>query len=359
MLNMPRYTFLDFFSGSGLVAEGLINHFDTVWANDVCSKKAQIYLANHSHEHFHLGSIGDINGEDVPASHLSWSSFPCVDLSLAGKMQGINASRSGLVWQWLRVLDEMKETPPILVIENVMGLLSLHGGTHYHAIHNALESRGYAVGPIVLNAIHWLPQSRSRVFIIAVNQKLDIGSLIIKEPNWAHPEPLLKAIRKLKQPVLWNLPQPPRRSLGLSDLMEFNAPCDDQAKTSKNLNLIPQHHIDKLNKSLQCGLKVAPGYKRIRNKRQVLELRFDDVAGCLRTPQGGSSRQYVVLPDNTSLKTRLLTVRETARLMGAPESYKLPGTYNQGYAAMGDAVAVPATSHLASNILVPLAEMVN
>ena len=83
---------------------------------------------------------------------------------------------------------------------------------------------------------------------------------------------------------------------------------------------------------------VAPGYKRTRNGSQVLELRFDDVAGCLRTPEGGSSRQVVIIRKHGKLHSRLLTVRETARLMGAPESYRIPGTYNEGYKAMGDGV---------------------
>ena len=87
----------------------------------------------------------------------------------------------------------------------------------------------------------------------------------------------------------------------------------------------------------------------------MLELRFDDVAGCLRTPEGGSSRQVLVLRQGTDLKTRLLTARETARLMGAPDSFKLPGSYNDGYRAMGDAVAVPVAKWIARYLLAPLA----
>ncbi|NMA38563.1 MAG: hypothetical protein GX937_00110, partial [Lentisphaerae bacterium] len=98
-----------------------------------------------------------------------------------------------------------------------------------------------------------------------------------------------------------------------------------------------------------------PAYKRTRNRRQVLELRFDGLAGCLRTPEGGSSRQVLVIAEDGIIKTRLLTVRETARLMGAPEDYKLPGSYNDGYKAMGDAVAVPVARFLAEKLLAPIA----
>jgi DNA (cytosine-5)-methyltransferase 1 len=60
-------------------------------------------------------------------------------------------------------------------------------------------------------------------------------------------------------------------------------------------------------------------------------------------------------PDG-KLATRLLTVKETARLMGAPGKYKIPGSYNDGYKAMGDAVAVPVARHLAAHLLLPIAE---
>ena len=89
-----------------------------------------------------------------------------------------------------------------------------------------------------------------------------------------------------------------------------------------------------------------------------MELRFDGVAGCLRTPQGGSSRLFLVIKENDSVKTCLLTVREAAALMGAHKTYKIPGTYNDGYRAMGDAVAVPVSRYLAETLLSPLAKLI-
>ena len=121
----------------------------------------------------------------------------------------------------------------------------------------------------------------------------------------------------------------------------------------KNLEMIPLTHKLKLE---SCGLKAVAGYKRIRNKRQVLELRFDESAGCLRTPSGGGSRQYLVIRRGSEWHTRIMSPREAARLMGAPDTYKLPGTFNDGYKAMGDAVAVPVAAYLAKNLLAPLAE---
>lgn len=100
--NADKPIFLEFFAGSGLVAQGLKPYFNVAWANDICAKKAAIYTANHGDAHFHHGSIADVKGSDLPNAQLSWASFPCQDLSLAGLTAGIHAERSGLVWQWLR-----------------------------------------------------------------------------------------------------------------------------------------------------------------------------------------------------------------------------------------------------------------
>lgn len=347
-----RLSFLEFFAGSGLVAHALRAHFQVVWANDICKKKATVYLANHGARSFHLGSISDVNGAELPEAALSWASFPCQDLSLAGLTAGIHAKRSGLVWEWLRIMDEMPNTPPLLVAENVVGLVSSNGGSHYRLLHEALRARGYQAGAVVLDAARWLPQSRPRVFVIAVPQAAKIPQTLIgTRPSWLHPAAVVKAAEGLENWVWWSMPEPPQRRSGLSDIIEWNADCDPFDKAARNIAMIPERHRLMLEAQRNT---VAPGYKRTRNARQVLELRFDNVAGCLRTPEGGSSRQVVVLKNGKEIKTRLLTVRETARLMGAPESYKLPGSYNDGYKAMGDGVAVPVARYLARQLLRPL-----
>lgn len=356
-IKKTRYLFLEFFAGSGLVSRALAPFFNVVWANDICSKKAAVFAANHHKQHFELGSITDVHGANLPSSVLSWASFPCQDLSLAGNGEGIRAKRSGLVWEWLRVMDEMPQRPSILAAENVVGLVSSDGGKHYRELHNALVKRGYRVGAILLDAVRWLPQSRPRIFVIAVDCSIDIlPSLYTDKPTWAHSTAIQKAAAGLKGWLWWNLPEPEKRSLTLSDLVDFSLPCHDVATSKRNLAMVPEGHKRRLEK---CGLQVVPGYKRIRHGKQVLELRFDDVAGCLRTPAGGSSRQYLVIKQGGTWRTRILSPREAARLMGAPESYQLPGTFNDGYKAMGDAVAAPVAAYLAKHLLSPLAAAYN
>lgn len=342
--------FLEFFAGSGLVAEGLRGFFQPVWANDICEKKAAVYAANHGREHFHLGSIAEVNGAELPKAVMSWASFPCQDLSLAGLTAGIHAKRSGLVWEWLRIMDEMPKPPPVLVAENVTGLVSAQEGKHYRLLHESLVERGYQVGAVLLDARHWVPQSRQRIFVIAIKNGLPIPKgLTSHGANWLHPPTITRAVTGLPSWVWWWMPRPPKRTARLEDIIEWDVDSDAPEVSERNMGMVPPRH-----KQLMGIVCVAPGYKRTRQGKQVLELRFDGLAGCLRTPEGGSSRQLVVLRKGERYETRLLTVRETARLMGAPETYLLPGSYNDGYKAMGDAVAVPVANFLARHLLAPL-----
>ncbi|MCP5055010.1 MAG: DNA cytosine methyltransferase [bacterium] len=354
---MKSKKFLDFFAGSGLVTLGMKPYFKATWANDISKRKANVYRENNHSEPFLESPIEEVKGEKLPSANLAWASFPCIDLSLAGKLEGINGKQSGLVWHWLRILDEMKEKPPILVVENVVGLISADRGVHYQALHIALSERGYKVGPMILDAVKWLPHSRPRVFIVAVIKSLNIKGLYQENPGSVHHESIQKVTKNLNHLIWWKLQEPSTtKRTGLSDIVQYDAPCHDKAISDRNIRMIPQNHYERLKREIKNGLRVAPGYKRMRNGKQVLELRFDDIAGCLRTPQGGSSRQYLVLHRKNELRTRLLTVRETARLMGAPDDFILPGTYNDGYAAMGDAVAVPVTKYISKHLLQPLAE---
>lgn len=351
-LSSAPWTMHEFFAGSGLVAYGLKGMFKPIWANDISEQKAAVYEANFGADHFILGDIKDVRGCDLPFANLSWASFPCQDLSLAGSLGGIHASRSGLVWEWLRVLDEMPRKPLILLLENVLGLLSTNGGDDYRVLHNALVERKYKCGAIVLNASHFVPQSRPRVFIIAVNNDCEIPlELVGNGPNWLHNKAAADLGNTLDEWVWWKTERPTRRRITLKDIVDETASFDKDSV----LRLVPERHQMKLDEHDNV---YATGYRRTRHGEQQLELRFDGIAGCLRTPEGGSSKQYLVVKKNGETHARLLTVREAARLMGAPDSFILPGTYNDGYKAMGDAVAMPVVQFIGERFLLKIAEAV-
>ena len=353
-----RLTCLDFFAGSGLVSAGLSSDFRTVWANDISPKKALVFNANNNAGVLQVCPIENISGKALPSVDLSWGSFPCQDLSLAGDIKGLYASRSGLFWQWLRVMDEMPVRPPVVVAENVIGLVSAAGGEYYVAVHKELAERGYRVGAVMLDAANWLPQSRKRIFVIGVQDTVDITALTSTRATWCHPEPVVKVAGMVDDWIWWNIPAPKNRKPLLDEIVDFDSPCDSEAAQSQKLSLIAPEKIKRM-RELSMGCRRAfTGYRRTRNHKQVLEVRTDGMAGCLRTPCGGSSRQIIIIATNGNLRTRLLTVRETARLMGVPESYRIPGSYNDGYMAMGDAVAVPVVEYLSRQLLAPLSKSI-
>lgn len=351
-LNAAPWRMHEFFAGTGLVAYGLQGMFAPVWANDISEQKFAVYDANFESEHFHLKDIKEIKGASIPEAHLSWASFPCQDLSLAGSMGGIHATRSGLVWEWLRILDELEIKPKMLLLENVLGLLATNNGANYKVLHEALTERGYKCGAMVINASAFIPQSRPRVFVLCVKSDCEIPShLIGTGPCWLHNSAAKKIGSELSDWIWWNTSTPDKRQINLEDIVEQDVPFDKDYV----LDLLPENHKRILDEADDL---VATGYRRTRNGKQQLEMRADGIAGCLRTPEGGSSKQFVIVKHNGVAHARLMTVRETARLMGAPDDFVLPGSYNDGYKAMGDAVAMPVAHFLGERFLKPIAEAI-
>jgi len=352
---LRKHPFTDFFCGSGLVSLGVSDHFETIWANDNCPKKANVFQSNFKEILFNPSSIENIKGEEIPFSYVSWASFPCQDLSLAGKLTGLNGERSGLFWEWLRILKEMKIKPPIVVLENVTGLLSLQNGEYFKLIYSEIEKMQYNIGAIVLDARNWLPQSRQRVFIIGVDNSINIDEFITSTSNWAHPASLLKAVKNIPTHIWWNLPAPRTKCKPINSLIDFSYPINE--KISKhNLSLISPKHLKLIKEHIKSEADVVLGYKRTRPQGQTLEIRFDGLSGCLRTAKGGSSKQLVIYKKNNDLVCRYLNSREAARLMGVPDYFILPDNQNEGYSAMGDAVAVPVTNYLTKYLLKPIAD---
>jgi len=119
-------------------------------------------------------------------------------------------------------------------------------------------------------------------------------------------------------------------------------------------------NIEKVEAAKRAGNRMVGGlYRRTRptkdgGKVSRWEIRFDGLAGCLRVPTGGSSRQTVMIVEGDSVRSRLLSPREAARLMGLPDDYVLPANVNEALALMGDGVVAPVVRFLAETILEPI-----
>ena len=98
-----------------------------MWANDIDPKKASVYRRNFGDSRFELGDVAKFSASDLPNhTQLAWASFPCQDISLAGWQRGLSADRSGTFWAFWKIMRSQFDSgqrPPIIVIENVVGLI--------------------------------------------------------------------------------------------------------------------------------------------------------------------------------------------------------------------------------------------
>lgn len=368
-------TFFEFFAGGGMARAGLGAGWSCLFANDFDHKKGLTYQANWGTDgELKVGDIKLIKADDLPGHpDLVWGSFPCQDLSLAGGGAGLKGERSGTFypfWDVMKGLIAADRAPKIIALENVCGTLTSHGGKDFRAICDTFVKSGYRYGAVVIDAALFVPQSRSRLFVIGVRADVEVPETLLSPGpiNPFHTRGLRSAYDAIsasarKSWLWWNVPTPAHRNSTFADLIEekpASVEWHTAAETRQVLAMMSEINLAKVEAAKRAGRRMVGGiYKRTRHddegaKVQRAEVRFDDVAGCLRTPAGGSSRQVIIVVDGNKVRSRLISARETARLMGLPDDYKLPKNYNEAYHLTGDGVAVPVVRHIAHHLFEPL-----
>ncbi|MCY3933561.1 MAG: DNA cytosine methyltransferase [Acidobacteria bacterium] len=318
----------EFFAGMGLMRAALERcNIDTVYANDIDHTKARLYRENWGDGELEVADIRDVSGAHLPAVDVATASFPCVDLSLAGNRAGLQGERSGTVFEFFRVLGEMRNLPEIVVLENVVGFLSANDGQDFATVLAALEALGYGVGHICINAAAFVPQNRVRVFVVGIQG----ATPQIPQPPTPQPDLRLRSV--IEDDAAWWGPQRLGNFLvSLSDVQSARV------------------------EAYQHGEPGCYGaYRRTRCGSAVWEVRADELAGTLRTTQGGSGRQAVLRAGEGDVAARWMNVREYAALQGAESLSYESVSENQAMYALGDAVCVPAVEWLARNCLLPSA----
>lgn len=368
-----QLTVAEYFAGIGLVRMGLQPFgWKVVFANDFAPKKFEMYqdFFPDAKEHYKIDDIFKLNPAEIPTTTLATCSFPCVDLSLAGNMNGIiNGSHSSAFWGFINILKAQGESAPSLVmVENVPGWLHSNDGKDFRVTVQALNELGYFCDVFVLDALRFTPQSRLRVFLI--------GSKLVTTP--ASPDLILKRSKtllsgQLKKSIGVNrdlhwfyneLPEPPpENKSGLSNIVErlddSNKRWWAQDEVNRHLEMMAGVHRDRVEKlKSKDEISFRTFYRRRREGTQRAEVRNDDLSGCLRTAVGGSGKQFLIEMGAGHLKMRTMTPREYARLQGVPDSYSISINGVQALTGFGDAVCVPVISWIAENVLNPLAEKV-
>lgn len=336
----------------------------TVFANDIDEKKHEMYCHHFgTSPEFVLGDIHSLDQASIPSTILATASFPCNDLSLAGARKGLAGEHSSAFWGFIRILKEMGERrPPLVLLENVTGFLTSHDGADFHEALLALNGLGYAVDAFVIDASRFVPHSRQRLFVVG---QRDATPQVAETPSLLQSElrPAALADFILWHPdIQWNLrslPSLPKHETQLADLIEDLSPNSaawwSRERCDYLLNqMSPKHHAQADAMIRASHRSYATVFRRVRATGSMAELRTDGIAGCLRTPRGGSGRQILFVAGKGRFAVRLLTARECARLMGA-DDYRLNVPLNQALFGFGDAVCVPVIRWIAQNYLTPLA----
>jgi DNA (cytosine-5)-methyltransferase 1 len=372
-----RYAFYEFFCGGGMARLGLGPRWRCDFANDIDPGKLAAYRDNHGGDHLHAGDVNAVQPVDLPGrADLAWASFPCQDLSLAGARSGLKGERSGVFygfWRLIEALGRQGRAPRMIGIENVTGLLTCSGGADFTALCEALDAGGYRFGALEIDARWFVPQSRPRLFITALHKDVPIpGDLVLDgEPDSLSPFHT-RAVRRAadalpahlkKSWVWWALPVPPLTNRRLEDMLEppRKVAWHSPEETRRLVDLMSPANTEKLEAVRRSGAPATGAlYRRMRvengRKVQRAEVRFDGLAGCLRTPGGGSSRQFVMTVKGRRVRTRPMVAREYARLMGLPDDYRLPARERAGLHLAGDGVAVDVVAFLGALLFEPVLE---
>lgn len=355
----------EFFAGIGLAGVGMARAgITTVWSNDIAASKKAMFdlnVADESHT-FLLKDLGQIDDAEVPSGiDLAWASFPCTDLSIAGGRAGLHrGAASSTFWHFIKVLSAMGDArPAVVALENVTAFASSHDGRDIASAIKALNGLGYSMDVVKIDAIHFVPQSRPRLFLVGTLHHpaptADIHDLTLR-PTW------LDSIfndgslttHRMALPAL-----PAAMTEGLGEYLEPMSDDDSRwwpeervAAYVESLTDMQRERYEDLR--VQNGIHFRTAYRRMRSGVPRWEMRSDGVAGCLRTSSGGSSKQAVVVLGNNQTKIRWMTPREYASLMGAPD-FPLDGVaLHHAYCGFGDAVCAPAVTWLSHYYLVPL-----
>jgi len=367
-------TFLEFFCGGGMARAGLSPRWRCAFANDIDARKGESYARNWGAEALRIDDIHALSAADLPPrADLAWASFPCQDLSLAGAGAGLSGLRSGAFFGFAALIADLARRgrgPRLIALENVIGALTASGGRDFSRICETLAGLGYRVGALTIDAALFVPQSRPRLFVVALRG--EPGALASAEPDPLFASAALRRAHAALDPKLaerwawWNLPAPPAMNLRFADLLEddpSDAPWRSRAQTQALLAMMSETQLRLLAKARERGRAVGALYRRTRpdgagGRHVRAEARFDGFAGCLRTPGGGSSRQFILIAEGDDARSRLLSGREAARLMGLPEDYRLPARLNDCYHLLGDGVVAPVVRHLDQHLLTPLLEAI-
>lgn len=366
-MKRPEKTIAEFFAGIGLMRIGLENAgWRIAFANDIDEDKWEMYKDHFGDTgEFIVRDIHEIKPPEVPTVGLATASFPCNDLSLAGSRHGLAGAQSSAFWGFIDILKGLKRErrlPPLVLLENVTGFLSSHDGRDFEEALLALNDLGYAVDAFIIDAARFVPQSRQRMFVIG--RRAADNYEFNETPGFYESEVRPSALANfimMHPDINWRVRQftaPPKCTSRLERILE-DLPSNHKMWWSRQRceymlkQMSPKHSAQAQAMIRGKTIQYGTVFRRVRNGKSMAELRTDGIAGCLRTPRGGSGRQILFVAGKGGFNVRLITARECARLMGA-DDFTIKAPLNKALFGFGDAVCVPVIEWIARNYINPV-----
>jgi len=333
-----KIKFIDLFSGIGgfrLGLEKASERFRCVWSCDWDKYANKIYTERFGEENHYPSDVRGVNAEEIPDFDLLCAGFPCQSFSVAGKRKGFQDPRGTLFFEICRIAKAKR--PPLLLLENVRGLLSNDRGQTFYTVLRELGRIGYWVEWQVLNSKHFgVPQNRERVFIIG-----HLGNGGGREVF-----PVFSASGGSAETC--GASQTEGSRVRVANTLSSRYYKDG----SENLILYNGHH-----KSFTEDMGTLTGRENRRGTNWTLvyflahtkgnikkRVRKADLAWCL----GGSDTRIVEMDFK---RVRRLTPVECERLQGFPDGWTEGVSDTQRYKLLGNAVTVNVVEFLGKRIL--------
>lgn len=333
--NAGTFKFIDLFAGIG----GLRRGFDAIGGQCVftCEMNKfsqQTYRANFGDEHDIAGDITLVDAADIPAHDLLLAGFPCQPFSIAGVSKKNSLGRAHgflddtqgtLFFDVVRILAHHR--PRAFLLENVKNLLSHDRGNTMRVILHALDELGYDVDHKVIDARHWVPQHRERIFIVGFRRDMPANFSLDDVLIPSGPNPVLSSILHPEDGT--EAPEEPYTE-------------GRDARVAAKYTLTPnlwRYLQDYAAKHKAAGNGFGFGLCNPGSVARTLSARyFKDGSEILIAQNGGIPRR--------------LTPRECARLMGfdrpgSNEPWNIVVSDTQAYRQFGNAVAAPVSMAIA------------
>lgn len=248
---------------------------------------------------------------------------PCQSFSIAGARGGFEDTRGTLFYEYVRLVKEIQ--PKVFIYENVYGVLTHDKGKTWETMKNVFSELGYYFKWQILDARNYgIPQGRRRLFVVG--------------------------FREENQCSAFSFPDPVRLQFTMQDFLLDNC-AEGNLTYDTNGKIVRKQGGQKVDKFLSDKLiayVMSPGTKNFYHENAEIDL---PIARAILSTQGNTHRASVNNYVTTNGKIRALEPRESLRLMGFTDDFKITVSRAQSYKQSGNSIVVDVMMAIAKNIL--------